>query len=59
MKGIILAGRSVTDLYPLRIMNKDRATIFRYYVEDPQRFGVVEFNEWVELDIEYNRKRSF
>lgn len=25
--------------------NKDRATVFGYYVEDPERFGIVEFDE--------------
>lgn len=27
------------------IMNAGRATVFGYYVEDPERFGVVEFDE--------------
>ncbi|MCI1477144.1 MAG: glucose-1-phosphate thymidylyltransferase RfbA [Clostridium beijerinckii] len=27
------------------VANKDRATVFGYYVDDPERFGVVEFDE--------------
>lgn len=33
--------------------NENRATVFGYYVTDPERFGVVEFNEnWQAVSIE-------
>lgn len=39
----IFYGNGFTTLLEQAVNNKDRATVFGYYVEDPERFGVVEF----------------
>lgn len=41
----IFHGNGITKLLKKAVQNKDRATVFGYYVEDPERFGVVEFDE--------------
>ena len=41
----IFFGHNLTGLLREASRNADRATIFAYYVEDPERFGVVEFDE--------------
>lgn len=41
----IFHGNGLTNLLHKAVKNKGRATVFGYYVEDPERFGVVEFNE--------------
>lgn len=41
----IIFGHSLTKLLKEANENKDRATVFGYYVDDPERFGVVEFDE--------------
>jgi len=41
----ILYGHNLTKVLKEANENKDRATIFGYYVNDPERFGVVEFDE--------------
>jgi glucose-1-phosphate thymidylyltransferase len=40
----VLYGSGLTGLLKEAVNNKDRATIFGYYVNDPERFGVVEFD---------------
>lgn len=41
----IFFGHDLTRLLREAAQNTNRATVFAYYVEDPQRFGVVEFDE--------------
>src|SRR5665648_779646 len=41
----IFYGNGFSALLEEAVNNKDRATVFGYYVEDPERFGVVEFEE--------------
>lgn len=40
----IFYGNGFTSLLAEAAANKNRATVFGYYVEDPERFGVVEFD---------------
>lgn len=41
----IFYGNGLSALLEQAVNNKDRATVFGYYVEDPERFGVVEFEK--------------
>jgi len=41
----IFYGHGLPDLLKLAVSQKRGATIFAYYVKDPQRYGVVEFNK--------------
>ncbi len=41
----IFNGQGMTKRLQLTANKKGRATIFGYYVEDPERFGVVEFDQ--------------
>jgi len=41
----IFYGNGFVSLLKKAAAKEDRATIFGYYVEDPKRFGVVEFDE--------------
>lgn len=41
----IFHGNGLTNQLKKAVENKGRATVFGYYVEDPERFGVVEFDE--------------
>ena len=41
----IFYGNGLKQLLSEAVNNQGRATVFGYYVEDPERFGVVEFNE--------------
>jgi len=41
----IFFGHGLTDLVREANANVDKATVFAYYVDDPERFGVVEFDE--------------
>lgn len=41
----IFYGNGFSRLLAEAAANKGRATVFGYYVEDPQRFGVVEFDD--------------
>ncbi|MBE6070342.1 MAG: glucose-1-phosphate thymidylyltransferase RfbA [Clostridium butyricum] len=41
----IFHGNGFTNLLKKAVENEGRATVFGYYVEDPERFGVVEFDE--------------
>jgi glucose-1-phosphate thymidylyltransferase len=41
----IFYGNGLGDLLREAVNNKGRATVFGYYVEDPERFGVVEFDQ--------------
>ena len=41
----IFYGNGFTNLLNEAVANRGRATVFGYYVEDPERFGVVEFDE--------------
>ena len=44
----IFHGQGLTDLLENSLINlreKGKATIFGYYVKDPERYGVVDFNE--------------
>ncbi len=40
----IFYGNGLSKLLQAAKNNKNRATVFGYYVEDPERFGVVEFD---------------
>lgn len=42
----IFYGQGFTDLFRRAIKSHEHATIFGYRVKDPERFGVVEFDEW-------------
>ena len=41
----IFYGNGLQELLSRAINNRGRATVFGYYVDDPQRFGIVEFDE--------------
>jgi glucose-1-phosphate thymidylyltransferase len=41
----IFYGNGLSTLLQEAVENKSRATVFGYYVEDPERFGVVEFDK--------------
>lgn len=41
----IFYGNGLTKILQEAVENKDRATVFGYYVNDPERFGIVEFDE--------------
>jgi glucose-1-phosphate thymidylyltransferase len=41
----IFYGNGLKQLLSEAVNNQERATVFGYYVEDPERFGVVEFNK--------------
>jgi glucose-1-phosphate thymidylyltransferase len=41
----IFYGHNLTKSLKEAAENKDRATVFGYYVDDPKRFGVVEFDD--------------
>ncbi|GAB6189637.1 glucose-1-phosphate thymidylyltransferase RfbA [Marinitoga arctica] len=41
----IFYGHNLTKLLKEAAENKGRATVFGYYVDDPERFGVVEFDK--------------
>ena len=41
----IFYGNGLTNQLKKAVNNKDKATIFGYFVEDPQRFGVIEFDD--------------
>lgn len=41
----IFYGNGISKLLEEAVANKGRATVFGYYVNDPERFGVVEFDE--------------
>lgn len=41
----IFYGNGLSNILKEAVENKNRATIFGYYVEDPERFGVVEFEK--------------
>lgn len=41
----IFYGNGFSKLLAEAASNKNRATVFGYYVEDPERFGVVEFDD--------------
>lgn len=41
----ILYGNGLVNLLKKAAANEDKATIFGYYVNDPERFGIVEFDK--------------
>ncbi len=41
----IFYGNGFSEVLNEAVQNKGRATIFGYHVEDPERFGIVEFDE--------------
>ncbi|HCW53914.1 MAG TPA: glucose-1-phosphate thymidylyltransferase [Clostridium sp.] len=41
----IFHGNGLTEQLKKAVENKERATVFGYYVDDPERFGVVEFDK--------------
>jgi len=41
----IFYGNHLTSLLKEAVNNQDRATVFGYYVDDPERFGIVDFDE--------------
>ena len=41
----IFYGNGLSQLMAEAVANKDRATVFGYYVDDPERFGIVEFDQ--------------
>ena len=41
----IFYGHNLSNLLKEAVSQKDGATIFGYYVKDPQRYGVIEFDE--------------
>ncbi len=41
----LLYGGGLTKLLKKSVTKKDRATIFGYYVDDPERFGIVDFDK--------------
>tara|TARA_B100000674_G_scaffold499260_1_gene543325 strand:- start:2028 stop:2909 length:882 start_codon:yes stop_codon:yes gene_type:complete len=49
----IYFGHNLTDLLRSAMDQSEGATVFAYYVQDPERYGVVEFDrDGVALDIE-------
>ncbi|SON57990.1 Glucose-1-phosphate thymidylyltransferase 1 [Hartmannibacter diazotrophicus] len=49
----IFYGHGMTDLFKSAIVRNDGATVFAYHVTDPERYGVVEFDETMKaLSIE-------
>ena len=40
----IFYGNGLSQLMAEAVANKNRATVFGYYVDDPERFGIVEFD---------------
>lgn len=49
----IYFGHDLTELLSRATAQRDGATVFAYYVQDPERYGVVEFDrDGVALDIE-------
>ena len=44
----IYYGNGLSKLLKEAIQNNVGATVFGYYVDDPERFGVVEFDEAVK-----------
>ena len=38
-------GHGLSDLLKLAVNQKDGATVFGYYVNDPQRYGIIEFDK--------------
>lgn len=49
----IYFGHNLTDLLRSAMDQREGATVFAYYVQDPERYGVVEFDRnGVALDIE-------
>ena len=40
----IFYGPGLSDMLARAVSNKSGATVFGYYVQDPERFGVVEFD---------------
>ena len=40
----IFYGHGTTDLFQSAVARKDGATVFAYHVQDPERYGVVEFD---------------
>lgn len=42
----IFHGNGLTKQLKRAVENEGRATVFGYYVEDPERFGVVEFDKY-------------
>lgn len=53
----IFYGAGLTNALKSAVANEDGATVFGYYVEDPERFGVVEFdNEGRAVSIEEKPK---
>lgn len=54
----IFYGNGLARLLQEAVANKGRATVFGYYVPDPERFGVVEFDKnGVALSIEEKPKQ--
>ncbi|MBC5647423.1 glucose-1-phosphate thymidylyltransferase RfbA [Christensenella tenuis] len=41
----IFYGNGLTQLMAEAVANQNRATVFGYYVDDPERFGIVEFDK--------------
>lgn len=41
----IFYGNNFSSILKEAVSNKEKATVFGYHVEDPERFGVVEFDE--------------
>ncbi|KAK0358673.1 hypothetical protein LTR94_034446, partial [Friedmanniomyces endolithicus] len=41
----IYYGHGITDLFTSAMGRPDGATVFAYHVNDPERYGVVEFDE--------------
>lgn len=39
----------LTEFFKKAVQNKDRVTVFGYYFEDSERFGVVEFDEYAKV----------
>ncbi|MEG2626159.1 MAG: glucose-1-phosphate thymidylyltransferase RfbA [Christensenella sp.] len=41
----IFYGNGLSQLMAEAVANENRATVFGYYVDDPERFGIVDFDE--------------